>query len=140
MVGNYWDAFSGLTGEAMEREHDTSKPWIGDPFENGPEFDPDTASMVSSRKVRNAFAFAIEREALLENLIAGLGFVNNQPYLSENNPNYKDEWDQRPTDQRPTESRVRSPRSRAQSAVLPSCREPAPPRVSRTPGKRCGRR
>ena len=92
MVGNYWDAFSGLTGEAMEREHDTSKPWIGNPFENGPEFDPDTASMVSSRLVRNALAWAIEREALLENLIAGLGFVNHQPYLSMNNPNYKEEW------------------------------------------------
>ena len=91
-VGNYWDAFSGLTGEALERDHDTSKPWIGDPFENGPEFDPDTPSMVSSRLVRNAFAWAIEREALLENLIAGLGFVNHQAYLSMNNPNYRDEW------------------------------------------------
>jgi len=91
MVGNYWEANNALTGEAMTRDRDTSLPWVGNPFENG-DYDESTPSMVSSQKVREAFAWAIDREALVENLLGGLGFVNHQPYLSMNNPNYDDTW------------------------------------------------
>ena len=91
-VGNYWESHRGLTGEPLERERDISKPWIGNPFENGDTYDETTTSMVNSQKVREAFAWAIEREELVENLIGGLGFVNHQAYLSSNNPNYRDEW------------------------------------------------
>ena len=90
-VGNYWDSHSGLTGEFLERERDTSLPWVGNPFENG-DFAEDTPSMVSSQMVRESFAWAIQREELVENLLGGLGFVNHQPYLSSNNPNYREEW------------------------------------------------
>ena len=91
-VGNYWESHSGLTGEALDRERDISKPWIGNPFENGDMYDENTPSMVSSAKVRNAFAWAIQREELVENLLGGLGFVNHQAYLSSNNPSYREEW------------------------------------------------
>ena len=91
-VGNYWESHSGLTGEALERERDINRPWIGDPFENGNAYDETTDSMLRSQKVRNAFSWAIDREALIENLLGGLGFVNHQAYLSSNNPNYRDEW------------------------------------------------
>lgn len=91
MVGNYWEANNALTGEVMNRDRDTSLPWVGDPFENG-DYDESTPSMVSSQKVREALAWAIDREALVENLLGGLGFVNHQPYLSVNNPNYDDAW------------------------------------------------
>ena len=90
-VGNYWDSHSGLTGEFLERERDTSLPWVGNPFEMG-DFDENTPSMTSSQKVRESFAWAIQREELVENLLGGLGFVNHQPYLSSNNPNYREEW------------------------------------------------
>jgi len=93
MAGNYWEQFSALTGAPLERDRDTSKPWVGNPFENGDEFDENTASMQSSMKVRNAFAWAIDRQALLDSILGGLGFVNYQPYLSMQNPNYKSEWD-----------------------------------------------
>ncbi|MCE2456957.1 MAG: hypothetical protein J4G14_03995, partial [Dehalococcoidia bacterium] len=83
-VGNYWESHSGLTGEALERERDISKPWIGNPFENGDTYDENTPSMQNSMKVRNAFSWAIEREELVENLLGGLGFVNHQAYLSSN--------------------------------------------------------
>jgi len=91
MVGNYWEANNALTGEAMTRDRDTSLPWIGNPFEDG-DYSETTASMVSSQKVREALAWAIDREALVENLLGGLGFINHQPYLSMNNPNYTDDW------------------------------------------------
>ena len=76
MVGNYWEANNALTGEAMERDRDTSLPWIGNPFEDG-DYSETTASMVSSQKVREALAWAIDREALVENLLGGLGFINH---------------------------------------------------------------
>ena len=93
MAGNYWEQFSALTGAPLERDRDISKPWVGDPFENGEEFDETTPSMVSSMKVRNALAWAIDRQALLDSILGGLGFVNFQPYLSMQNPNYSSDWD-----------------------------------------------
>tara|TARA_Y100000588_G_C14200968_1_gene902475 strand:- start:100 stop:1629 length:1530 start_codon:yes stop_codon:yes gene_type:complete len=91
MVGNYWEENNALTGEPMTRDRDTSLPWVGNPFENG-DYDESTPSMVSSQKVREAFAYSIDREALVENLLGGLGFINHQPYLAMSNANYKDEW------------------------------------------------
>ena len=94
-AGNYWEEFGALTGDPLERDRDGAGtaefPHIGDPFEDG-AYSEDTASMQSARLVRNALAFAIERDSLLENTIAGLGVVNHQPYLSINNPSYNDEW------------------------------------------------
>ena len=93
--GNYWEEFGALTGDALERDRDGAGtaefPHIGNPFESG-AYDENTPSMVSARLVRNALAWGIERDSLLENTIAGLGVVNHQPYLSMNNPNYRDEW------------------------------------------------
>lgn len=94
-AGNYWEEFGALTGDPLERDRDGAGtaefPHIGNPFEDG-AYSEDTASMQSARLVRNGLAWAIERESLLENTIAGLGVVNHQPYLSINNPSYRDEW------------------------------------------------
>ena len=94
-AGNYWEEFGALTGDPLERDRDGAGtaefPHIGDPFEDG-AYSEDTASMQSARLVRNGLAWAIERESLLENTIAGLGVVNHQPYLSINNPSYQDDW------------------------------------------------
>ena len=92
-TGNYWEQFGALTGAALERDRDISKPWVGNPFENGDEYDESTPSMQSARIVRNAFAWAIQREELVENLLGGLGFVNHQAYNSSNSPFHKAEWD-----------------------------------------------
>ncbi len=90
--GNYWEEFGALTGEKLERDRETDGyPYIGNPFEDG-SYSEDTASMQNARLVRNGLAWSIDRESLLENVIAGLGVVNHQPYLSVNNPNYRDEW------------------------------------------------
>ncbi|MCH7800248.1 MAG: hypothetical protein IIC24_01770, partial [Chloroflexi bacterium] len=92
MTGNYWEKFGALTGAELERDRDTSKPWVGNPFEGGGDFDENTPSMQNAKLVRNAFAWGIERAELLENLLGGLGFVNHQPYLSGTNPNFQEEW------------------------------------------------
>ena len=92
MTGNYWEKFGALTGAELERDRDTSKPWVGNPFEGGGDFDENTPSMQNAKLVRNAFAWGIERDELLENLLGGLGFVNHQPYLSGTNPNFQEEW------------------------------------------------
>ncbi len=91
-TGNYWERFSALTGEELTRDRETGMPWVGDPFETGPDYDEGTPSMMRSRKVRNALAWAIEREELVENLLGETGFVNHQPYLSSNNSQYREEW------------------------------------------------
>lgn len=91
-TGNYWERFGALTGAELQRNRDISKPWVGSPFENGADYDDNTPSMQNARLVRNAFAWAIEREGLVEDLLGGLGFVNHQPYLSASNPNYRNEW------------------------------------------------
>jgi ABC-type transport system substrate-binding protein len=57
----------------VERTRDTSKAWIGNPFENGETFDENTPSMQNSLKVRLALAQAIDREGINESLMAGLG-------------------------------------------------------------------
>ena len=91
-AGNYWEEFGALTGEQLERDRETEGyPYIGNPFENG-AYDQRTPSMQSAKFVRNALALSIDREALIQDVVAGLGIVNHQPYLSVNNPNYRDEW------------------------------------------------
>ena len=90
--GNYWSEFSALTGDQLERDRETEGyPYIGNPFENG-AYDENTPSMQSAKLVRNALALGINREALIQDVVAGLGIVNHQPYLSVSNPNYRDEW------------------------------------------------
>ena len=92
-AGNYWESHSGLTGEALNRERDTGRPWIGDPFENGLTYDESTASMLRSQKVREAFSWAIDRQDLLHvSHLRGHGLVNHQPHLSVNSPEYREEW------------------------------------------------
>lgn len=92
-AGNYWEQFSALTGELNpDRDRDTTNPWVGNPFEMGEWYDEDTPSMRNSRLVRNALAHAVDRQEMLDNLAGGFGFVNHQPYLSINNPNYLPEW------------------------------------------------
>lgn len=75
--GNYWestDPRAGDTfGDPLERIRRTENPWVGDPYENGGDFDPNTASMQSSLKVRKALAMAIDREAINEVILSGLG-------------------------------------------------------------------
>ena len=93
--GNYWEEFGALTGEQLERNRDGAGtaefPHIGNPFQNG-SYDEHTPSMESARLVREALAWGINREKVLSTAVSALAVVNHQPYLSVNNPNYREEW------------------------------------------------
>ena len=91
-AGNYWESVSAQDGTELQRDRDIEKPWIGDPFELGEEYDENTPSMQRSRLVRNALAWSIERDSIVDDLAGGIGFVNHQPYLSINNPSYQEQW------------------------------------------------
>ncbi len=93
MSGNYWEKFGALTGTELNRERDISKAWVGDPFEGGGDFESNTPSMQRSKLVRNALAWSIERQTLVESLLGGLGFVNHQPYNSNRSPAHDGAWD-----------------------------------------------
>lgn len=72
-AGNFWEDTNALTGDPLpETVRDTSLPWVGDPYENG-AFDENTPSMQSSLKVRQALRMAMDREALNEIILGGLG-------------------------------------------------------------------
>lgn len=90
-VGNYWEDISGLTGDVLVRNRDTSLPWVGNPFEGG-EYDESSPSMQNSRLVRNAFALAIDRQGMVDNLLGSNGLISHQAYLSRENPNFRTEW------------------------------------------------
>ena len=71
-AGNFWEDTHAATGDPLETVRETNLAWVGDPFENG-DFDENTPSMQSSLKVRQALRMAIDREALNDVILGGLG-------------------------------------------------------------------
>ena len=71
--GNWWEDTHPITGAPLERNRDTTKPWVGDPFELDGTYNENTPSMIRARKVRQALAMAIDREAINESIMAGVG-------------------------------------------------------------------
>jgi peptide/nickel transport system substrate-binding protein len=74
--GNYWenvDPRPDMNNAPIDRVRHTELAWIGDPYENGDEFDPNTPSMQSSLKVRQALGMSIDRETINEVILSGLG-------------------------------------------------------------------
>lgn len=93
--GNYWEWKHARTGEVLQRERDISKPWIGNPFENGETFDPNTPSMQRSKKVRWALSQSIDREALVDTILQGQGEADYTPHMFNDDPiwkKYQDKW------------------------------------------------
>ncbi|MBI4219654.1 MAG: hypothetical protein HY682_05870 [Chloroflexi bacterium] len=71
--GNWWEKNSARTGQPLTRTRDITKPWVGNPYENGDTYDENTPSMQKSKKVRWALAYAIDRAGLNKSLLSGLG-------------------------------------------------------------------
>lgn len=71
--GNWWEKNSARTGQPLTRTRDITKPWVGNPYENGDTYDENTPSMQKSKKVRWALSYAIDRAGLNKSLLAGLG-------------------------------------------------------------------
>ncbi|MFW6195311.1 MAG: ABC transporter substrate-binding protein [Chloroflexota bacterium] len=84
--GNLWETEDPLTDEPLEREGlDPSQPWIGDPS--------DPEGFERARKVRQALAMAIDREAISDALTGGVGWPHYIPMFNPVVPEFKEEWE-----------------------------------------------
>jgi len=85
-AGNLWETNHARTGEPVSREGVCAKSlaWIGCPDQEG--------DMEDARQVRWALAEAIDREALNEQILAGLGWPEYVEYCQANSPYFDDEW------------------------------------------------
>ncbi len=93
--GNYWENTDPNTGAPLERVRDTSRAWIGDPYELGPEFNPNTPSMQRALKVRQALNMSIDRETINDVILSGLGEIAYIGGVSVTDPIWKanaDKW------------------------------------------------
>lgn len=80
--GNYWEKKHHQTGEPVDRKLDTTKPWVGDPWAPGCDYADVTATVPAKtpcdalerpRKVRWALTSSIDREAINDTILMGLG-------------------------------------------------------------------
>ena len=74
-AGNYYHSESPVSGDPVSREGftpDADHPWIGDPS--------DPTSLENARKFRTALAMAIDREAINQVMLGGLGEPNYAMY------------------------------------------------------------
>ena len=86
-AGNYYHSESPVSGDPVSREGftpDADHPWIGDPS--------DPTSLENARKFRMALAMAIDREAINDVMLGGLGEPNYAMYAPR--PGL-DGWDER---------------------------------------------
>lgn len=103
--GNYWEKYHAVTGELLDKPgygvHDL--PWVGNvigcPGEgtvdgdwNSPQC-KDPGDMEEARNIRWALALAIDREALNETVLEGLGTYATIEYVDTTMPYYQKRWD-----------------------------------------------
>jgi len=91
MCGNYWEEFDARTGEALEPwtypSYEKDYPWIGNPWgDRVPYSDTDNPpgidDMEQARLVRWALSMAIDREAIVEEILHGMGGPMYIEYIS----------------------------------------------------------
>ena len=85
--GNLWETHHAVTGEPLPDpgkggpfQHDHA--WIGSPGRHGDD------DMEQARQVRQALAIAIDRDAVNDSLLAGLGTVVDVEYFASSHPNF----------------------------------------------------
>ncbi|MCH7738728.1 MAG: hypothetical protein IIC93_01105 [Chloroflexi bacterium] len=84
-AGNLWEEFSAKDGSPLTRGtfvHDLA--WIGNPA--------DPEDLQEAKSVRNALARAIDRDAINESLIAGLGRPVEVEYVSSAHSRWQSKW------------------------------------------------
>ena len=85
--GNLWETHHAITGEPLPSpasggpfQHDHA--WIGSPGLHGDD------DMEQARQIRQALAIAIDRDAVNQSLLAGLGQVVDVEYFASSHPNF----------------------------------------------------
>ncbi len=84
MAGNYWSTEHPQKGTKLERPSFPDLPWVGD-F-------ADADSMERAKKVRHALAMTIDREAINEQILEGLGETCYFNQISINQDGWKEKW------------------------------------------------
>jgi len=89
-AGNLWEKTHAIDGYELSREGVCARelPWIGCPPDNG----GDAGDLEEARQVRWALAEAIDREALNEVILAGLGWPEYVEYCQANSPYFEERW------------------------------------------------
>ncbi|MEX0763092.1 MAG: ABC transporter substrate-binding protein [Dehalococcoidia bacterium] len=93
--GNLWEETNALTGEPLEYgTYVNSIPWIGNPFDPGFGEPPDGMdSMERARLVRTALAMSVDRDAIIEHVMGGIGTPVHVEYFSTQNPNWDPQYE-----------------------------------------------
>ena len=97
-TGNLWETTNALTGEPIDfPSHGVfvrEIQWVGNPHQ------PDDANnpagiddMEQARLVRQALARAVDRDAIVEHVLGGVGEPVHVTYFSTNNPNWDSSWE-----------------------------------------------
>ncbi len=81
MGGNYWEKTHPTSGATLQRPDYTNLPWVGDP--------DDPASMERAKKVRWALSMTINREAINQAVLGGLGRVSLMGGIDDRDPIFK---------------------------------------------------
>ena len=85
--GNYWETEQPRSGDPLERDLDTSLPWVC-------EMD-DEACNATARKWRQAFFMAVDRQAIVDSVLEGIGKVVLSPQAYQESAfliKYGDRW------------------------------------------------
>jgi len=84
MAGNYWSTEHPQKGTKLERPSFPDLPWVGD-F-------ADADSMERAKNVRHALSMTIDREAINEQILEGLGETCYFNQISINQDGWKEKW------------------------------------------------
>jgi len=93
--GNLWEEKHAVTGQPLDYAgvYAADHPWVGNPFSpNDRNNPPGMDDMEQARLVRWALAMAYDREALNEQLQAGLGWPTYIGFFSPKDPNWDDKF------------------------------------------------
>ena len=92
--GNLWEETHPKTGEPVERNtyvHDI--PWIGNPTKpNDPDNPPGIDDMEQARLVREALAWSVDRDLLVEVILLGDGAVQHSVHYDTRDPLWDERW------------------------------------------------
>jgi len=84
--GNWWEKTHVQSGAAITRTSDLTKPWVSKSEAE------DAAGWEKARKVREALAISIDREAIGKGLFLGQGKPGFSPGWPSTEPGFKDSW------------------------------------------------
>ena len=85
--GNYWETEQPKSGDPLERDLDTSLPWVCEMMDEG--------CNATARKWRQALFMAVDRQALVDSVLQGLGKVVLSPQAYQESAfliKYGDRW------------------------------------------------